>query len=173
MPKRVRSEKLYLGIDPGESGGLAVVSNNRDRELYYTSMPTTEWDIWKWISDANSVNTPDGPLRIQDCCIEKVHAFPGQGVTSMFTFGVGYGGLRMALISAQIPFQEVQPRTWQKHFGISPRKKAEAKPAFKERLRGKCQQLFPSLDVWNNTLGIQRSVCDAILIAEYVRRTSK
>ena len=106
-------------------------------------------------------------------CIEKVHAMPKQGVTSMFTFGYGYGGLRMALIAAGFPFQEVQPRAWQKHFGITAKKPSESKQQFKDRLRAKCQQLFPRLvDLWGLGITKQRMVCDALLIAEYCRQTS-
>lgn len=152
-----------MGIDPGKSGGLCNIRSD-GTIIILDPMPKTEMDIWNWMKSCS----------VHMAYIEKVHSFPGQGVASTFTFGMGYGGLRMALTAAEIPFGEVTPRTWQKNFGISPRKKKgkgiETQLQFKERLRAKCQQLFPSLDIWDMTLTLQRSVCDAILIAEYARR---
>jgi Holliday junction resolvasome RuvABC endonuclease subunit len=95
--------------------------------------------------------------------IEHVHAMPKQGVSSTFKFGVGYGGLRMALIAASIPFEEVTPRTWQKALGVVVRKKTETKTQFKNRLKAKAQQLFPRESITLKT-------ADALLIAEYCRR---
>lgn len=152
---------FYMGIDPGKSGGISVIDTEKGVE--YQPMPSTRGDIWRQIDC--------GVDTIQFCCIEKVWSFPGQGVTSAFTFGKGYGELLGFLTAADIPSEEIPPRKWQKEFGIKPRdKKKETQPQFKERLRGMCQQLFPNLSVWEETLTKQRSVCDAILIAEYCRR---
>jgi hypothetical protein len=95
--------------------------------------------------------------------IEKVHAMPGNGVSGMFKFGMSYGGLRMALIAAGIPFEEVQPRAWQKAMGIPPRSKTESGTQWKNRLKAKAQQLYPAEKV---TL----AVADALLIATYCQR---
>ena len=43
--------------------------------------------------------------------LERVHAMPGQGVTSMFSFGANYGYWRGVLQGLRIPFTEVHPRT--------------------------------------------------------------
>jgi len=144
-----------LGIDPGQSGGLAIVSLLGEVEAI--AMPFTERDIWDWIS----------ALELKGkvvATIEKVHSMPGQGVASTFKFGVGYGGLRMALIAARIPFEEVTPRVWQKGLGISSRKKTESKTQFKNRLKAKAQQLFPAEE------RITLKIADALLIAEFGRR---
>ena len=145
--------KNFIGIDPGQSGGLANLNENNE----VVKMPATEKDIWEWFNE-NKYNS--------FAVIERVHSMPGQGVASTFKFGKGYGGLRMALIAAQIPFEEVAPRTWQKSFGISPRAKTESKTEFKNRLKAKAQQLFPMIKI---TL----SICDALLIAEFNRRKQK
>lgn len=147
-------KKYFLGLDPGQSGGWAAVSNDGE-VLGPTKMPRTEMDIWCGLS-----------VVAQYCrvaTIEKVHSMPGQGVSSTFKFGMGYGGLRMALIGNQIPFDEITPRAWQKFLGITSRAKTESKTEFKNRLKAKAQQLFPSVKI---TL----AVSDALLIAEYTRR---
>lgn len=152
MPKINDREKFYIGIDPGKSGGIAIIDS---RVTFTRPMPSSERGIWEVIAVEDNSHT--------FAVIEKVHAMPKQGVTSMFTFGVGYGGLRMALIAAGIPFEEVTPQKWQKSFGMV-RKKSELNSVWKRRLMAKAQQLFPLVDVTLKT-------ADALLIAEYARRT--
>jgi Holliday junction resolvasome RuvABC endonuclease subunit len=91
---------------------------------------------------------------------------PKQGVASSFKFGVNYGIVRMALTAAGIPFEEVTPQAWQKALGITHRKKTETPSEWKNRLRARAQQLFPSVSL---TL----ATADALLIAEYCRRINK
>lgn len=141
----------YLGIDPGQNGGI-VLLDERGRVARAEKMPATEADIWNAI--------PDGMEHDVTAMLEKVHSMPGQGVASTFKFGMGYGGLRMALIASSVPFDDVTPQKWQKALGIVPRKPSESKTAFKNRLKSRSQILFPREKV---TL----SVCDALLIAHY------
>ena len=161
------SQAIYVGIDPGSSGGLAALHNRPS----CVSMPDTDRDLWDWISQTADSLTPVFAV------IEKVsgwtggnknksgapYAHEGAPGSAMFKFGTSYGGLRMALVAAGIPFEEVVPRTWQKALGITPRAKTESKGQFKNRLKAKAQQLFPSEKV---TL----ATADALLIAEYCRR---
>jgi len=90
---------------------------------------------------------------------------PKQGVSSTFKFGRGYGFLRGCLVALGIPFEDVTPQTWMRALNVPPRRKNETKAQFKQRLRGVAQQLFPSEKI---TL----ATADALLIAEYCRRTS-
>lgn len=173
----------YIGIDPGQSGGLVIIYPDElfgaggliETGIEATPMPSTEKDIWEWFASRN----PKGVIAT----IEKVHSMPKQGVVSTFKFGTGYGGLRMALTAAGIPFEDVTPQDWHRGLGIPPRKRKpvkkrkksskkrkrqkveylETKAQFKNRLKAKTQQLFPSIKV---TL----KIADALLIAEYCRR---
>ena len=146
--------KLFLGIDPGASGGLAVVSAIGQDS---TAMPATERDAWDWIRSSYA----------SCAAIEKVQGYIGPGTafpgSAMFRFGQSYGFLRGCLIAAGISFEEVTPQRWQKGLGVAPRGKQESKGAFKNRLKAKAQQLFPNVKV---TL----ATADALLIAEYCRR---
>src|SRR3990167_9925919 len=45
--------------------------------------------------------------------IERAQAMPGQGVSSMFSIGYGYGLWTGILTAMAIPFEVVGPRTWQ------------------------------------------------------------
>ena len=148
--------RKYIGIDPGQSGGIAILRWSVTRKTptihRLLKMPATEHDIFEvFNTEAVGASTTS---------IEAVHAMPQQGVSSTFKFGHGYGFLRGCLISCGISFQEVQPRAWQKALGISSRKETESQTQFKNRLKGFAQQRFPSEHI---TL----ATCDALLIALY------
>lgn len=167
MPK-ICIPTLYLGIDPGQAGGVAILLSRASglEVAGIHPMPETERDIWNLF-----FGVPHLPYQ-RVAMIERVHSMPNQSAQSGFTFGAGYGGLRMAIIACGIPFEEVTPQSWQKAFGIKPRGKEENKGQFKKRLRAKAQQLFPSLAIWNESksLGRQLAIADALLIAEFCRR---
>ena len=150
--------KIYIGVDPGASGGLAALC---DSVVEFVAMPATEFDIWEWFDTVRD-RRDDSVFA----CIEKVGGFiqgsPQPG-SAMFKFGASYGGLRMALVAAGIPFEEVTPQTWQKALGIPKRAATESKTQFKNRLKARAQQLFPDHKI---TL----ATCDALLLAEYCRR---
>lgn len=156
--KEVKRQGAYIGIDPGANGGLVCLF---DDKTFIQMMPETERDIWDWFNQWKGVPVFG--------IIEKVGGFmggTGRNVASghtMFNFGLSYGVLRMAFIAAEIPFEEVPPRTWQKGLKIPPMSRTESKTEFKNRLKGLAQQLFPLEKV---TL----ATSDALLIAEYCRR---
>lgn len=155
MPKlRPINQFDYIGIDPGQNGGLVALYP--DGEMFASAMPSTERDVWDWFRKRC-------PNTAAKAVIEKVHAMPKQGVSSSFKFGVNYGFLRGCLTAIGIPFEEIQPQTWQKSLRIPSRGKSESKTQFKNRLKGLAQQYFPSENVTLKT-------ADALLIAEYCRR---
>lgn len=137
-----------IGIDPGKSGGIAYLSIGQ--ELAY-KMPETERDIYDLIIKLSKLEP--NPKRIY---IEKVHAMPGQGVTSMFSFGQNYGFLRACLIASEVPFEEIRPAQWQNLLGCKTK-------GNKNVTKSKAQQLFPDIK-------ITHAIADALLIAEYGRR---
>jgi len=158
---------MLIGVDPGKQGGLVCLNHDGGLRSYAT-MPTTELDLIQWFRGTGIKRT-----QMRSCYMEKVHSMPGQGVASMFTFGVGYGGLRMAAVACGMKLIDVRPQAWQKAMGVSPRKKSESKTEFKDRLRGMAQQLFPDSCLWTCNKKTQLAVCDAMLIAEYGRREEK
>lgn len=141
--------KAFLGLDPGKSGGLAIVGDGI--QPWAVPMPETERDLWDTVQGVRAWADRDVAA-----VVEVVHSMPGQGVSSCFTFGRGYGALRMAIIAAGIPLREVQPRAWQKELGC-------LTGGDKNVSKAKAQQLFPSLK-------ITHKIADALLIAEWLRR---
>ncbi len=149
---------LYCGVDPGGSGGLAILDET-GAVVDVTPMPDTERDV----SDYFREFAP----RIKMAAIESVHSFPGNGSSSMFKFGMSFGALRMALVAHNIPFEFVSPGSWQKPFGLieSGRKATDSNTEKKNKHKARCQELFPFQRVTHAT-------ADAVLIAEFCRRTN-
>lgn len=141
----------YIGIDPGKKGAVAVI--HEDGEVEVCPMENVMLSlILKALSKI--------PTR---CCLEKVHAMPGQGVTSMFNFGVSYGYLKGLLDAYNISYQEIPPERWKKEFGLN---------TDKTRSVEVCHQLFPA----TNLKASERcrvdsdGMAEALLMAEYARR---
>lgn len=143
---------MFLGIDPGKSGAVAVV-HEAGVYLYSETFAKT--------SPADLVALLDG--CIQFAVIEKVSASPQMGVTSAFTFGQWYGLAEGILVSLGIPFERVTPQKWQKEFGLIQRGKKLGDTEKKRQNKARCQELFPGVKITNAN-------ADAILIAEYCRR---
>ncbi len=158
---------VIVGIDPGKLGGIAWVINGH---VHAQGMPETERDLADLFALFNTID-------VAFAYLEKVGALPGQGSTSGFTFGTGYGFLRACLVCNKIPFDDVLPQTWQKKFGLimpCPRRegetekqhkarKAAIKAKKKKQTRAKAQQLFPNMKITHGT-------ADALLVMEYGRR---
>lgn len=140
--------ELYLGVDPGKSGAIAVL-------LPYGSvvcvvrLDQTEHDV---------VESLRAIVAEQRCCamLERVSAMPGQGVSSTFKFGKSYGFLRGVLVALQIPFEEVAPATWQGYMKC--RTKGD-----KNVSKAAAQRRWPGEKIIHAT-------ADALLIAEYCRQ---
>lgn len=132
-----------IGVDPGLSGGIALLTPDGATAW---KIPETERDVWDLLNG----------LTVDFAYIEAVHSMPKQGVSSTFRFGVNYGGLRMALIAAGIPFETTTPQKWQQALGC--RSKGD-----KNVTKRRAQELFPKSKVTH-------AIADALLLAEYGRR---
>jgi crossover junction endodeoxyribonuclease RuvC len=71
--------------------------------------------------------------------IEQVAAMRGQGVSSMFRFGEGYGHLQMACAACKLPLKYVTPASWKKHFSLS-RDKGVSRGVAMQRFPDQAQQ---------------------------------
>lgn len=153
---------FYIGIDPGISGGIAVVSDNwkvGDAEVY--KMPATELDLHNKLVDIKTMIHNHEESNDMFCLIENVHSMPGMGSQSVFKFGFHYGLEIMAILALQISFDKVTPQKWMKSFTTLKRKDLGA-TKWKNHLKQKAQQLYPRVKI---TL----ATADALLIAHYNR----
>ena len=143
--------KTYIGIDPGKSGALALLTEDGQ----CTVVPFQE-SAYTAILKASS-----GPSSV--CCLEKVGAMPGQGVVSMFNFGHNLGYIEGLLQAFDIPYQLVPPQTWKKEFCVTSDKNTSIEV---------CRKLFPHVCLLPTASSRKPSdgMAEAMLMAEYARR---
>ena len=109
---------MILGIDPGLNGGIAIISGSQI-ELLETIPTEKKTGFIKRQVDAQKLSNI---LRVYPdliCYLEKVASRPGQGVSSVFSFGDTYGTIRGVLGALNIPIYYVSPQRWKKELKIS------------------------------------------------------
>ena len=141
---------LFIGIDPGKSGGIAAITPGTSMAY---KCPGTVADMTNML--LNLCDLGNNPF----CVIESVHSMPGQGVKSVFTFGYNYGNWIGILSALQLPYIQVTPIKWMKHYSST---RPKDKTARKNYLKHLAQQRYPTL---NTTL----ATADAILLAHYAK----
>lgn len=144
---------IYIGVDPGQKGGYAVIGDQT--ALAYP------WDDELFIVDMKAVLHMNQPVV---AAVEKVGARPGQGVTSMFNFGKSAGYIEGVLAALGISHQLVPPHQWKRDFGLIGQEKLASVMV--------CQRLFPAVDLRRTERCTTYSdgKAEALLIAEYARR---
>ena len=144
---------IYIGIDPGKKGGVATISDD--------GVKVYQWDDQRFIEDMRQhANWLDKCVA----AVEKVGAMPGQGVTSMFSFGQSYGFILGVLAAFGIPYQLVSPATWKREFGLLKSQKQGSVDV--------CKRLFPGVSLLPTDRCRKESdgMAESLLIAEYARR---
>ena len=88
---------------------------------------------------------------------------PGQGVTSMFNFGKGFGWVLGLLDAYRLSYELITPQKWKREFGVTSDKNTSI---------AVCKRLFPTVSL----LPTERcrkdndGMAEALLMAEYARR---
>lgn len=163
--------KTCIGIDPGVNGGIASVLVDNytiiaNRSIAYET-PKDDKGILCLIGKLVRESILNGSKILAG--IEKVGGFirgnPRPG-SDMFVFGRSYGQLSMALTASGVEPVFIPPTVWQKRLGIDKRRDKETTYKWKGRLLYNAEQLFPRHAHPN--LIINRSTCDALLIAAYM-----
>ena len=140
-----------IGVDPGKTGAVAIVSSN-GAECEVWDLPDNEMGILDLQHDI--VDQYGSPKAIY---LESVHAMPKQGVTSSFNFGVSNGQARMFCALYRVRWVLITPQKWKKALGLG---------SDKEQSRILAQQLYPFVDL---KLKKHHNRAEAILIGEYGR----
>lgn len=164
---------LYLGIDPGKTGAIALIDSNA-QALEVHDCPSGEVAMAKLIKDLCE--------KYKDYTIvgalERVGAIPAMGKlcpvckqrrgtssSANFTFGQNHGAWRGILASHEIPYHEPTPKMWQK--GLVIKRDGGSKKQGKFAVASK---LFPTTELTGKRGGIKDGRCDALLIADWRRR---
>lgn len=155
MEQITEGNQMIIGIDPGNTGALAFMKISGEVEV--VDMPlmangkkqqVNASELTKIISSRLQPNTR--------AIVEKVSAMPGQGVSSMFNFGMGYGVIQGVLAALGVPYTLCTPQRWKKAATLIGKDKDNA--------RTLAQQLYPDAP-----LGRKKDIgrADAILIARF------
>ena len=141
--------KTLIAIDPGAGGGIAYrmpKHSGTDPLTGFVIISTTEGAVPMPDTPhgiAHVLSEISGNVAYVECLVEDVHAMPGQGVTSMFSFGRNLGTILGVLAALKIPYRMETPQKWMKKVGGLPSDKAERK----HRLKQIAQARYPHLKV--------------------------
>ena len=154
-----------IGIDPGLSGAIAVLENNKVVKIFDIPVMSEGKKNKRQLNSALLVNLLKENIQKDEdvtVVIEQVNAMPGQGVTSMFNFGQTFGALKGICAALELPIFFVRPSKWKKHF--------ELINSSKDASRTKAIEMYPKL---SSQLSKKKDVnkSDAILIAKFFSDT--
>lgn len=144
-----------LGIDPGLSGAAAFYFPAAPDRVAVYDMPVVAKSI-----DAASLARRIEQMRPDLAIVENVGARPGQGVSSMFRFGVAHGAVLGALAALNVPTHLVSPTSWKRHFKLD---------SDKEAARALAIRLWPACDHFGRKKDHGRA--EAALIARWAAET--
>jgi crossover junction endodeoxyribonuclease RuvC len=145
-----------LGIDPGVSGALAIL-DAAGGHIAHLPMPVVKMGTKSRVNGA-AVAAFVSAYPIRHVFIEQVGAMPGQGVSSMFTFGHCAGLVEGVVTGLGYPVTLITPQAWKKAAGLIGMDKDAA--------RSRAIQLYPGLrDL--DLKGKGQAIADALLIARH------
>lgn len=157
---------IFLGFDPGLSGGVASIDDEGRIEAHVMPVAGGELDpralgAWVW-----------GAVLRHDCqavaCVEKVGAMPKQGLSSTFKFGKGYGTVLGVLGALGIRTELVTPQAWKRVVLAGTDHGKDAAVAW-------CARAYPGVNLMRTPrcTSPHDGIADAVCIAEYGRRAFK
>ena len=154
-----------IGIDPGLNGAIAVLQNNKVKEIFDVPVMPEGKKNKRQLNSAQLVKLLKDIISDSEevvVIVENVSAMPGQGVTSMFNFGQTFGAIKGICAALGLPIFFVRPAKWKKHFDLI--------NSSKDASRTKAIEMYPSLsDQLSKKKDVNKS--DAILIARFYSET--
>jgi len=158
--------RWFIGVDPGLSGAIAAYCPDNENLIYFAT-PTLEitrngkkkraFDHQELARKMDEIVDLIGANNIKRVVIEKVGAMPGQGVSSMFSFGTSYGAVVQAIADHFLRIEHVTPQVWKKAMKVT---------ADKDSSRARASQLLPRhCGAWSRVK--DDGVAEATLMALY------
>jgi len=148
--------KVWVGIDVGAKGAVAVI--NKDNDVL---------ELMDYSDNlADDLTMIKAKYDVSMMVVEKVSAMPGQGVTSMFSFGIKFGEILGICNTLGLPFVLVRPQEWMKSLGL-PKDKNQRKKA----IGSMAKSMFPGCDIYGPKGGLKDGRSDALMMASYCKRT--
>ena len=156
---------IIIGIDPGISGAVCILTNGKITEIYEMPTMIDGKKNKKQVNGAEITNIINKEIENEKdvkVVIEHVSAMPGQGVTSMFNFGQSFGVLKGICAALKLPVHFIRPVKWKKHFNLINTEK--------DASRTKVIEAFPYI---SSKISKKKDAnkADAILIARFFHET--
>lgn len=145
------SDLCIMGIDPGLTGAISFYFPSAPDRVAVEDMPVAAEHI-----DPAELSRRIRLMSPSVAVIERVGSMPGQGLSSTFKFGTGYGMVQGVVATLGIETRFVTPQVWKRHFRL---------PADKENARALAIQLWPSCENFRRKKDAGRA--EAALIARY------
>jgi len=114
MENLSEGKMIITGVDPGKSG--AICQLNEAGDIVSLNLCPTVKVGKKLQYDLQAMRKL--VIGSDQIWLERVHAMPGQGVSSMFSFGDGFGIWRGMAVALLIPLYYISPQKWKGKFGI-------------------------------------------------------
>ena len=146
---------ITIGIDPGKGGGIAFINKDQIIEMY--KCPNTIPEMAELLEPYKL--SWDSNIKVT-AYIEQVHAFPTDGRSSAFKFGVNYGIWQGLLGANKIETKFIAPQVWMKSLEL-PKNKVERK----REIKRVAQAVIDAQGHLNKKVTLHTS--DAILIGMY------
>ena len=150
----MKSHYKYIGIDPGKSGGIAMITKDT---IEVKKCPETVRDM-AFVFALMVHDTP--PLHVL-VMIEKVWARPHDGRSSVFTFAQNYGRWEGIISTHEITPRYVTPQVWMKAIGCPPKLKKQVRKNYLKQLS---KDKYPKI-----AKKLTLKTADAMLIADYAK----
>lgn len=145
----------YVGIDPGKTGAIAII-RPAIVEIHDVPIIAGDYNFYAMYKLLGLIT------RMHDytyLSLERQQAMPGQGVSSTFQTGRGYGAWEALCWATTPSFQIVSPRVWKKKLGLT---------SDKEESRELAIKLYPSMkDRLSRKKDHNRA--EALLLAHYTK----
>lgn len=154
--------ECYIGVDPGAKGYVVVYNAISKQFGKYPLSGELLVDFLTTYATFDAI-----------CVIEKVHAMPGQGRSSCFTFGYNTGRVVGIIEALGIPYTMVTPQTWQREMWDSGDKVMQGKKVDNKRTSyNAARRLHPKM-LFTRTERCKTfddDLVDATLICDYAIR---
>tara|TARA_Y100001938_G_scaffold23796_1_gene31131 strand:- start:5543 stop:6106 length:564 start_codon:yes stop_codon:yes gene_type:complete len=150
--------RYWAGIDPGKNGAVVIISDDgfESAFLFRRCVYNNDWQAGELVEVLRKV-ADFNPTTV----LEKQHAKRGQGLSSTFTTGFGYGLLIAAASCSGIEFEIFYSKKWQ---AVLAEEKGENS---KEKALDLAYKTFPEL--YEFTRAKHTGLSDAACMALFAR----
>lgn len=176
-----------IGLDPGVTGGWAVINRHQPKEIRFGRMPLLEIEVTNHRKGRKGSKTPPKATRVErfydlpgivkilgaykpewsQVWLEKVAAMPKDGAIGAFKFGDCFGQLKGVVAALQLPVEQVPAIRWTALMCPTP-------PGEERSKKRNVQAANDLLALWGvpgwQDIKLSDGEADAILIAAYGAR---